>query len=234
MLTKTRIFMSEQENTALTTLLSPKRLSSYENIDEHFDNLVLIGKITPKLALIEIALRNLMDMLLKQDDERWLLDSEDEYICELKAEIASRIRVANPTHEQFLSNFTLGKNIALIKKFKLQNKIFNFQRLNFRDFYDSNKNFYKSKRRNKIKFKNFHKANIVLDLLSNIRNRSFHWENLLKIVQKADKLTPRLSINTQNTIISIYPQKIEVFLDYILNSLDKGLLRKLNERVGEK
>ena len=57
--------MSEQEINAPTALLSAQRLSSYENIDEHFDNLVLIGKITPKLTLIEIALRNLMDMLLR-------------------------------------------------------------------------------------------------------------------------------------------------------------------------
>ena len=77
----------EQEIAALTALLSPERLSSYENINEHFDNLVLIGKITPKLALIKIALRNLMDTLLKQNNERWLLDSEDEYVCELKAKI---------------------------------------------------------------------------------------------------------------------------------------------------
>ena len=226
--------MSKQEIATLTTLLSPERLSSYENINEHFDNLVLIGKITPKLALIEIALRNLMDTLLRQNDERWLLDSEDEYVCELKAKIAGRLGIANPTHEQFLSNFTLGANIALIKKFRLQNKIFHFQGLNFKDFYEGNKNFYRSRKRNKLKFKNFHKANIILDLLSNIRNRSFHWENLLKLAPKASKLAPRLSTNTQNTIISVHPQRIEVFLDFILNSLDRALLGKLNERVGEK
>ena len=226
--------MTEQEITALTALLSPERLSSYENIDEHFDNLVLIGKITPKLALIEIALRNLMDMLLRQNDERWLLDSQDVYICELKAEIASRIKVANPTHEQFLSNFTLGKNIALIKKFRLQDRIFNFQRLNFRDFSENNKNYYRSQNGKKIKFKRRHRANMVLDLLRVIRNRSFHWENLLKLIPKGQKLVPRLSINIKGTIIGIHPQKIELFLDCILSNMDKGLLRKLNERVGEK
>lgn len=223
--------MSEQENTALTTLLSPKRLSSYENIDEHFNNLVLIGKITPKLALIEIALRNLMDIFLRQGNEKWLLDSQDEYICELKAEIASRIRVANPTHEQFLSNFTLGKNIALIKKFKLQDRIFNFQRLNFRDFYEGNKNYYFSKSRRKVKFNKRHKNNMVLGLLPNIRNRAFHWENLLKLVPNGQKLVPRLSINIKGTIIGIHPQKIELFLDCILNNIDKNkiLLKKLDE-----
>lgn len=225
--------MSEQEINALTALLSPERLSSYENIDEHFDNLVLIGKITPKLALIEIALRNLMDMFLRQGNEKWLLDSQDVYICELKAEIASRIRVANPTHEQFLSNFTLGINIALIKKFRLQNRIFRFRGLNFKDFYECNKNFYFSKSGAKTKFKNKNNVNIVLGLLPNIRNRAFHWENLLKLVPQGQRLAPRLSINMQGTIISIHPQKIEAFLDYILNSLNKDLLKKLNERVGK-
>ena len=182
--------MSEQEITTLTALLSPERLSSYENINEHFDNLVLIGKITPKLALIEIALRNLMDTLLRQNDERWLLDSEDEYVCEIKAKIAGRLGVANPTHEQFLSNFTLGANIALIKKFRLQDRIFNFQRLNFRDFYEGNKNYYLSKSRKKVKFNRKHRNNMVLGLLPNIRNRAFHWENLLKLVPNGQKLVP--------------------------------------------
>ena len=225
--------MSKQEIATLTTLLSPERLSSYENIDEHFDNLVLIGKITPKLALIEIALRNLMDALLRQIDERWLLDSEDEYVCELKAKIAGRLGIANPTHEQFLSNFTLGANIAIIKKFRLQNKIFHFQGLNFKDFYEGNKNFYFSKSGAKTKFKNKNNVNIVLGLLPNIRNRAFHWENLLKLVKNGQNLAPRLSVNMQGTVIGIHPQKIEIFLDFILNSLDRALLGKLNERVGE-
>ena len=223
--------MSEQEIAALTALLSPERLSSYENINEHFDNLVLIGKITPKLALIEIALRNLMDTLLRQNDERWLLDSEDEYVCELKAKIAGRLGVANPTHEQFLSNFTLGANIALIKKFRLQDRIFNFQRLNFRDFYEGNKNYYLSKSRKKVKFNRKHRNNMVLGLLPNIRNRAFHWENLLKLVPNGQKLVPRLSINVKGAIIGLHPQKIELFLDCILSNLDKDkiLLKKLDE-----
>ncbi len=223
--------MSEQEIATLTALLSPERLSSYENINEHFDNLVLIGKITPKLALIEIALRNLMDTLLRQNDERWLLDSEDEYVCELKAKIAGRLGIANPTHEQFLSNFTLGANIAIIKKFRLQDRIFNFQRLNFRDFSENNKNYYRSQNSKKIKFKRRHKVNMMLDLLRVIRNRSFHWENLLKLIPKAGGLVPRLSINMQGTIIGLHPQKIELFLDCILSNIDRNkiLLKKLDE-----
>ena len=216
----------------IAILLSPNRLKSYKNIDEHFDNLILIGGIAPKLAIIEIVLRNLMDILLKQqEDEEWLLVDNFEDICEFKNKIINRLgKNSTLTHDQFLSNFTLGMNIYLIKKFKLQEKIFLFQKLNFKYFYEENRNFYFSKNGKKIKFKDKDNANIILDLLSNIRNRAFHWENLLKLIQKDQKLIPRLSINMKNTIISIHPQKIDKFLDCILNNLDSRLLEKLNTR----
>lgn len=227
--------MSEQENNELTKLLSPQRLSSYENLDEHFKNLALVSKITPKLALIEIALRNLMDNLLKQNNKQWLLNSNDDIVCKMKKEILERANTPNATlsHEQFLSRFTLGANIAIIKKYKLQDRIFNFKKLNFRDFYDGNKNYYLSKSGNKIKFKKRYKVSIMLNLFRGIRNRAFHWDNLYKLTQKGQKLVPRLSTNAQNTILSIHPQKIELFLDYILNSLNGVLLKALNEKMGE-
>ncbi|HEF1652511.1 TPA: hypothetical protein R8U00_001779, partial [Campylobacter jejuni] len=40
-------------------LFSQIRLSSYDNnIVKHYDNLKLVGKITPKIATLEIILRN--------------------------------------------------------------------------------------------------------------------------------------------------------------------------------
>lgn len=213
--------------------LSPARLSSYRHLNEHFENLLLIGKIAPKLALIEIALRNLMDILLKQNNAHWLTQSNDELICNIKEDIIKRAKANNTlSHDQFLSRFTLGANIAVIKKCRLQDKIFHFKKLNFRDFYEGNKNYYLSKNRNKIKFKQRQQVDIVLDLLSNIRNRSFHWENLFKFIEKGQKAVPRLSINKHNTIIGIRPNKIELFLEWVLNSLDGSLLKKLDEIKG--
>ncbi|MEQ4347142.1 hypothetical protein ABNO84_10095, partial [Campylobacter jejuni] len=46
-------------------LLSQIRLSSYnDDIVKYYDNLKLVGKITPKIATLEIILRNKLDSKL--------------------------------------------------------------------------------------------------------------------------------------------------------------------------
>ena len=62
----------------LTILLSKERLQSYSSIQEHFENLQLIANITPKLATIEIALRNLLDHELSKIDSNWIENSTNE------------------------------------------------------------------------------------------------------------------------------------------------------------
>lgn len=42
----------------LKKCLSNTRLQSYKNLDEHFKNLKLISKLSPKIGILEIALRN--------------------------------------------------------------------------------------------------------------------------------------------------------------------------------
>ncbi|ARE81470.1 hypothetical protein [Campylobacter helveticus] len=52
---------------SLEILLSKERLQSYASLSEHFENLALIGRLAPKLLLIEICLRNITnDILLHQ------------------------------------------------------------------------------------------------------------------------------------------------------------------------
>ena len=48
----------------------------------------------------------------------------------------------------------------------------------------------------------------MLSLLSDIRNRSFHWESLIKIRENG---YPRLSTNEYNLLTSIEADKIEIF-----------------------
>lgn len=69
-------------------LLSQIRLSSYDNdVVKHYDNLKLIGKITPKIATLEIILRNKLDSKLSEQDNDWIKNSNDENIKKAKIEI---------------------------------------------------------------------------------------------------------------------------------------------------
>ncbi|EIY9822896.1 hypothetical protein MOG15_002003, partial [Campylobacter coli] len=62
-------------------LFSQIRLSSYNNdIVKHYDNLKCVGKITPKLATLEIILRNKLDNKLSEKDNDWIKNSNDEKI----------------------------------------------------------------------------------------------------------------------------------------------------------
>ncbi|EKR7679495.1 hypothetical protein P9E58_001911, partial [Campylobacter jejuni] len=69
-------------------LFSQIRLSSYNNdIVKHYDNLKCVGKITPKLATLEIILRNKLDNKLSEKDNDWIKNSNDEKIKKSKEEI---------------------------------------------------------------------------------------------------------------------------------------------------
>lgn len=61
----------------LQILLSKERLQSYTSVEEHFENLTLIARLTPKLATLEIILRNLLDNELSKIDARWIESSQD-------------------------------------------------------------------------------------------------------------------------------------------------------------
>ncbi|GKH61396.1 hypothetical protein [Campylobacter ureolyticus] len=56
----------------------------------------------------------------------------------------------------------------------------------------------------------------MLSLLSDIRNRSFHWESLIKIRENG---YPRLPTNEYSILTSIEADKIEIFLSDILKEI---------------
>ena len=76
----------------------------------------------------------------------------------------------------------------------------------------------------KLRFRNTHKVDIVLSLLQNLRNRSHHWENILKTTEKNTKHYPRLTTKIENTYIGINPQKIETFLNDLIKTFDERIL----------
>lgn len=204
----------ENFKTSINNLLSEERLSSYSSLEEHKQNLELIQKITKKLATIEIYIRNTLDFCMKNllKDE-WLLVYKDEYIQGEIEKILKRNKVQFLTHNQLLSNLTLGSVIHIIKRENLQNTIFDFRHLNLKIFYDMN---------SRERLGNYHKTNMILNILSSIRNRAFHWENLLKTRRGNDsKNLPRITDKFNKIVIGVMPNKIEIFLDVLIRNFEK-------------
>lgn len=211
--------------TNFNDLFSQMRLSSYnDDIVKYYDNLKLVGKITPKIATLEIILRNKLDSKLSEQDNDWIKNSNDENIKKAKDEIEYREKNKTLSHHQYLSRMSLGTIIYLIKKNKLQNSIMDLKNINFRNYNRHNRNFF-FENGIKLRFRNTHKVDIVLSLLQNLRNRSYHWENILKTTEKNGKHYPRLTTKIENVYIGINPQKIELFLDDLIKTFDERILK---------
>ncbi|EOG2705717.1 hypothetical protein ACK8Z6_001910 [Campylobacter coli] len=205
-------------------LLSQIRLSSYnDDIIKHYDNLKLVGKITPKIATLEIILRNKLDSKLSEQDNDWIKNSNDENIKKAKDEIEYREKNRNLSHHQYLSCMSLGTIIHLIKENKLQNSIMDLKNINFRNYNQYNRNFF-FENGIKLRFRNTHKVDIVLSLLQNLRNRSYHWENILKTTEKNGKHYPRLTTKIENTHVGVDPQKIDLFLSDLIKTFNEEIL----------
>lgn len=95
--------------------------------------------------------------------------------------------------------------------------------IDFRDYDSSNKNFF-LKNKKKRNFGNIHKVDIILSLLQNLRNRSYHWENILKTTEKNGKHYPRLTTKIENTHIGLNPQKIDLFLSDLIKTFNEEIL----------
>ncbi|ECB9849312.1 hypothetical protein FLR36_09000 [Campylobacter jejuni] len=205
-------------------LFSQIRLSSYDNnIVKHYDNLKCVGKITPKLATLEIILRNKLDNKLSEKDNDWIKNSNDEKIKKSKEEIEHRKKNRILSHHQYLSRISLGTIIHLIKENKLQNSIMDLKNINFRNYNQYNRNFF-FENGIKLRFRNTHKVDIVLSLLQNLRNRSYHWENILKTTEKNGKHYPRLTTKIENTHVGVDLQKIDLFLSDLIKTFNEEIL----------
>ncbi len=81
----------------------------------------------------------------------------------------------------------------------------------------------------KDKMRNYQKVEVAYSLLRTLRNRAFHFENLLK--QNANG-TPRLStrfmFGKSKIIVGIEAKHIETFLNDMIESFDDELLKYLD------
>lgn len=207
----------------LENLVSEERIKSYGSVEKHFENLYLVAKITPKIASIEIALRNILDFYLKQNNQDWILCSDSDMIKKMREDIQSKDKIILK-HYQILSRLTLGNVIQIILEYKLQNKIFDLQEFDFALYSSSNRNFGIINEQ-KVDFSNIDKVNIVLSLLQNIRNRGFHWENLLKVRESKGKYFPRITTKQNKTFIGIEPIHICLFLDDLLKVFNRDMVK---------
>lgn len=209
-------FRNFSEN-RLHTLFSKGRIVSYDSINQHFDNFELIASISKNLGIAEVLLRNKIDSIMCGLDSAWLgnlpksikLDKPDNEL--------------NPTHDKLVSMQSLGFWVMVAEHYKIEGKIFDkdfLDSLDFKRYYAKNANRFKDK----ANLQNYQKANLLIHLLHNLRNRAFHFENLYKLNNHKQ---PRLNACVKNDnktsmcIINLEITKIQTFLNDLIDELSK-------------
>lgn len=200
----------------LIELFSLPRISAYANFSEHEENLLLISQISHKLGMIEIIIRNRIDKIMTKNNTKWLytipkeivLDSDNGKILE---------------HNALISRQTFGFWLKIARHYKIEKDIFGkefLEKFSFKKYSKINKN-----KAGKDPLMYWQKASLLLEILRNIRNRAFHFENLLKInASGIPRLNAKVIFKNAVAIISLDPNKIIDFIDDILKSFDERLL----------
>ncbi|WQV06745.1 CAAX protease [Helicobacter pylori] len=206
----------------ITLVLSKERLVAYDSLEQYQENLKLISFITPKISNLEIYLRNALDYCLTQmKGSGWVFNENDliPLINELKE------KKKEITHSLALSKMSLGKVIRLIFCYKLEGVVLDLRAYRFRAYYHENKDTLLIRGKKQLLY-NYIKARIALNLLWTIRNRAYHWENLLKIKpNNRPRIATSFNGETENIpmdkilVVGIEPNKIALFLDDLIKSI---------------
>ncbi|GAA7387545.1 hypothetical protein MM0345_14920 [Helicobacter pylori] len=214
----------------ITLILSKERLDTYDSLEQYKENLKLISFITPKISSLEIYLRNALDYCLTQiKGSDWVFsgDSLTNLINEQKE------KKKEITHSLILSKMSLGAVIRLIFCYKLEGVILDLRTYSLKAYYKDNKDTLLIKDR-KQHLSNYAKAYIALNLLWTIRNRAYHWENLLKLRENnRPRITTRFireleKPTSKSFNFGIMPNKIVSFLDDLIKSIGNKDLEKLS------
>lgn len=118
----------------------------------------------------------------------------------------------------------LGEVIELIRAFRVESYMFDLKDMNFKNYHWDNKNFCRINGK-KSNFSNLDKNIIVFNLIRNIRNRAFHWENLLKVRMIDNIPYPRITHKENETFIGVMPEKILDFLDDLIACIGNDALK---------
>ncbi|NHA51812.1 CAAX protease [Helicobacter pylori] len=215
----------------ITLILSKERLVAYDSLEQYKENLKLISFITPKISNLEIYLRNALDYCLTQiKGSDWVFN--ESALTDLIKELKEKKKEI--THSLILSKMSLGAVVRLIFCYKLEGVILDLRAYRLRAYYHENKDTLLIKNR-KQNLSNYAKAHIALNLLWTIRNRAYHWENLLKIQpNKCPRITTPFNGKTENIpmdkilVIGVEPNKITLFLDDLIKSIGNKNLESLS------
>ncbi|MFP6023931.1 CAAX protease [Helicobacter pylori] len=215
----------------ITLILSKDRLAAYDSLEQYKENLKLISFITPKISNLEIYLRNALDYCLTQmKGSEWVFS--ESALTPLIKELKEKKKEI--THSLILSKMSLGAVVRLIFCYKLEGVILDLRAYRFRAYYHENKDTLLIKNR-KQNLSNYAKAHIALNLLWTIRNRAYHWENLLKIQpNNRPRITTYFTGLKDNDRakmpmnISVEPSKIVLFLDDLIKSIGNKDLENLS------
>ncbi len=214
----------------ITLILSKDRLETYDNLEQYKENLKLISLITPKISNLEIYLRNALDYCLTQiKGNEWVFDEVS--LIPLIEELKDKKKEI--THSLILSKMSLEAVIKLIFCYKLEGVILDLKRINFKSYYPNNKNaLFINNKKNPLSSAS--KVHIALNLLWTIRNRAYHWENLLKTKpNNRPRITTRFireleKPTSKSFNFGIMPNKIVSFLDDLIKSIGNKDLEKLS------
>ena len=93
----------------------------------------------------------------------------------------------------------------------------------------SNMNLRKYDANNHLLHDNNLKLILIVRLIQHIRNRAFHWENLLKTKQynSRGKLYSNISANESEKRMWILPKNIEAFLVDVVSCIDKRIYKDI-------
>ncbi len=215
----------------ITLILSKDRLDAYDSLEQYKENLKLISFITPKISNLEIYLRNALDHCLTQiKGSEWVFN--ESALIDLIKELKEKKKEI--THSSILSKMSLGAVVRLIFCYKLEGVILDLRAYRFRAYYHENKDTLLIKNR-KQNLSNYAKAHIALNLLWTIRNRAYHWENLLKIQpNKRPRIATPFNGKTENIpmdkilVIGVEPNKITLFLDDLIKGIGNKNLESLS------
>ena len=201
-------FMEKEIVEQYIELYSQARIDSYGSIDEHEANFQMLDKIASKLARIEIIVRNRIDRKMRENNENRMLDLPNDIILD---DESGKIKDC----DTLVSRQTFGFWIKVVEHYKIHSCAFNKEFLDnysFKKYYEKNK-----ERLNKKELNNYQKAYVILLLTKSIRNRAFHFENLLKILaNNRPRLSVKATFRKNQAIFSIMPNKIIDFLNDIL------------------
>lgn len=188
-----------------------KRLSSYKNIDEYIENIILCQKVYPLLNIFEVVLRNRIDeFFIKNFGTSWLKKIlNHSFTFGVGKEIENKVRKAEQmllrdgkkiTHDSLLANLTLGFWVSLLSAQK--NQFF----MNMMQHDKKAKTKYNHEFIRIVFVVNAAEAGSIntvetiqndLDRIKQFRNRVFHYERITHVHTEIEILIRRYIIKFQ-------------------------------------